>query len=449
MMTLYEDHRGFRYIGNWSMPVETNRPKSEDSRMLPTASGRGWVQRIFVNHDIFYLWLGQIISQSGDSIFQIGLLWVLLELTGSKAQTGLVAMAAYLPTLLFGLYSGALVDRFDRRRLMLFSSAARAMIVLIIPVLFALGGLNGLVLGLVTFALASFTAVFNPARDALVGQLVRSDERLLANSMIQTSWQYALFMGPAVAGIMLSLVGEVHLFSVDALTLLLSFFFIYKIKTPSNTFPQAEAKQFWSKFIASWADVGKGLSYARSDRRVWALLLITAVDNLFLMGPAIIGAPVFVREVLHAGAESYALVQVAYAIGMITSTFLLNHYGRRWRKSHMLLWGIIIDGLTFLPLVWTKTFAGLFIAMAIHAVAIPMIIVARPTIIQSIVPDEMQGRIFSMISVAVYGFTAISIAITGAVAEVIPINIVYGIIAVLAASTGAVGWLFKDFRELA
>jgi MFS family permease len=271
---------------------------------------------------------------------------------------------------------------------------------------------------------------------------------LLANSMIQTSWQYALFLGPAVAGILLSIVGEIHLFSLDALTLLLSFYCIHRIKTSSATLEQPEAKHFWKQFAASWSDVARGLNYARGDRRVWALLLITAVDNLFLMGPAIVGAPIFVREVLHLGAESYALTQVAYAIGMITSTSLLNRFGRHWRHSHLLLWGIIIDGLTFLPLVWVRSFAGLFITTTVHALGIPLIIVARPTIIQQIVPDEMQGRVFSMISVAVYGFTAISIAITGAVAEVIPINIIFGIIAVFAASTGAVGWLFKDFREL-
>jgi MFS family permease len=427
--------------------VEEYRLERSKSETPPTISDHGWFRRIFVNRSIFYLWLGQIVSQSGDSIFQIGLLWILLELTGSKAQTGLVAMSAYLPTLLFGLYSGALVDRFDRRRLMLASAAARTAIVLIIPVLYLLGGLNGLVLGLVTFALATFNAVFNPARDALVGQLVEPGRRLQANSLIQTSWQYALFIGPGVAGIMLSMVGEIQLFSLDALTLLLSFYFIYRIKTPSATFQREGAKQLWERFAASWTDVARGLEHARGDRRVWALLLITAVDNLLLMGPAIVGLPIFVREVLHQGAESYALTQVAYAIGMITSTLLLNRFGRRWRHSHLLLWGIIIDGLTFLPLVWVKSFAGLFITTTIHALGIPLIIVARPTIVQQIVPDEMQGRVFSMISVAVYGLTAISIAITGAVAEVVPINIVFGIIAVLAASTGAVGWLFKDFRE--
>ncbi len=413
----------------------------------PAAGPTRWFKRIFINKNIFYLWTGQIISQSGDSIFEIVLLWLLLDLTGSNAATGLVAMSAYLPTLLFGVFSGVLVDRFDRRRVMLFADAIRAVLVLIIPLLYVLDGLNAVVLGLLTFSVASFNTLFNPARDVLVGELIQPKERLTANAMIQTSWQYAFFIGPAAAGVLLSLVGQIHLFSLDALTFLLSFYFIYKIKTRPAASP-AGMEGIRKEFGKSWAEVSAGLRYAWSDRRIRTLLLITAVDNLFLMGPAIMGAPIFIREILHEGAESFAFVQVAYAIGMVAGTILISRYGKRFRANHIILWGIIFDGLTFVPLLWVETFQAMFITICIHAMGIPMIIATRPTIIQNIAPPEMQGRIFSMISVAVFGFTAISIALTGILSEVIPINIIYAIIGVIAAGVGAAGWLIRDFREM-
>ncbi len=411
-------------------------------------SAATWFNRIFVNKNIFYLWLGQIISQSGDSIFEIGLLWLLLELTGSNAMTGIIAMSAYLPTLLFGLFSGALVDRFDRRRLMMFSDAIRAVIILIIPLLYILDGLNGLVLGLLTFALASFNTLFNPARDALVGQMIDSHQQLAANAMIQTSWQYAMFIGPAIAGVLLSLVGEVHLISLDALTFLLSLYFIYKIKT-TKTGVSVRLKNLPKEFKASWQDMIVGLKFVKADRCIWVLLLITAVDNLFLMGPAIIGAPIFIREILKEGAGSYAFVQVAYAVGMIVGTILLRRFGGKFRNSQIIQWGIILDGLTFVPLFWVDNFWMMFLTISIHATAIPMIIVARPNIIFNIVPPEMQGRVFSLISVCVFGFTALSIAITGVVAEIVPMNVIYAYIGVIAASTGIIGWFVKEFREMA
>lgn len=407
-----------------------------------------WYIRVFVNRNIFNLWGGQIVSQTGDSIYEIALLWILLEMTGSNSETGLIAMSGYLPALLFGLFSGALVDRFDRRRLMLVADMARFLLVLMIPVLYFTGVLSGLLLGVFTFLIATFNTLFNPARDALVGQLATVQQRFTANAMIQTSWQYAAFFGPALAGILLALVGEIHLFTVDAFTFLLSFVFIWRITVRrGETSQAAQAASSRLLLAGGWRDVLEGLRYARQDRRILALLLITAANNLFLMGPAIVGAPIFVREILRGGAESYAFVQIAYAIGMIAATFALNRYGRRFRNSHLILWGMIVDGLTFIPLLWVDTFAGMFVTIAIHALALPMIIISRPTLIQGIVPEEMQGRIFGMISVSVFGFTAISIALTGLLAEIISINILYALMGTMAASIGIIGWFVKDFRE--
>ena len=412
-----------------------------------------WGKRIFVNRNVFNLWMGQVISQAGDSIYEMAMTWLLLELTGSNAVTGLIAMSAYLPMLLFGLYSGAIVDRFDRRRLMLISDILRAGIVLIIPLLYWLDGLSGLAIGLVTFVLASFNALFLPARDAIVGELAEPRKRIIANSMIQTAWTYALFLGPVIAGILLAIITffqsdgqpEIHLFTADAFTFLLSFYFIYKITLAPK--PEVKTDSPMS-FGQQGKDVWQGLLYAWKDKRIFALLLVTAADNIFLMGPALIGAPIFIREILHQELQSYAFIQVAYAIGMVAGTILLNRYRTYFKSGHILIAGIILDGLTFFPLLWVKTLAGMFITIVIHAMAIPMIIVIRPTVVQDIVPREMQGRIFSMVSIAVYGLTAISIGLTGVVTEFVPINQLYAIIAVLAAATGVIGWLIPEFRRL-
>ena len=392
--------------------------------------------------------MGQVISQAGDSIYEIGLLWLMLEISGSRAATGLVAMSGYLPTLLLGMFGGALADRFDRRRLMLIADVARGILVLFIPLLYYLNGLSGLLLGVFTFALATFNTVFNPARDAVIINLVPQEKLLQANSLIQTSWQFALLIGPALAGLLIPLMGIVHLFNADALTFFLSFYLISRIvlSRPAIKSVHPRAK-FNDVLLRSFSDVKEGLKYARRDRRVWVLLLITAIDNLFIMGPAIVGAPIFVRDILHQTADKYAFTQIAYALGMLAGTVVLNLVGKRFRHSRILLWGIILDGLSYFPLLYVKTFWGMFVTLAVHSLAIPMIIIPRPTLIQKIVPPEMQGRIFSMISVAVVGFTAISMGLTGIAAEVIPINQLYAVIAVLAAVSGAAGWLFRDFRQ--
>lgn len=396
-------------------------------------------KRIFVNKNIFYLWTGQIISQSGDSIYEIALLWLVLDLTGSNSLTGLVAMSAYLPILIFGLFFGALVDRYNKKRIMLLADIARALLVLLIPLLYYVDAINALLLGVLTFFIASFNALFNPARDALVGKLVGPKDRLMANTMIYTSWQYAMFIGPAVAGILLAVLGEVHLFTANAATFLLSFFFIYQIAFKRPVVLEKQTDSF--KLSGVFDEIKEGFQYMASKRILWVLLLITFIDNLFLMGPAMIGAPIFIKEILGEGIESFAYIQVAYGIGMILGTILLNKFGKKYSNRSIILWGIVLDGLTFFPLLWIDTFAGMFATIVIHAMAIPMIIIIRPSIIQKEVPEEIQGRIFSMINIAVWGCTALSVGLTGIVADFVPINIIYAVIAILAASTGLMGWL--------
>lgn len=406
----------------------------------PVPGYRRLLGRVFVNRDVFFLWSGQVVSQAGDSVFNIGLLWLLLELTGSNALTGLIAMSAYLPTLIFGLYGGVLADRFDRRRLMLASDLARALVVAAIPLLHYKGVLNPALLGLCTFALATFAVVFVPARDALVGQLAPPSRLLRAHSSIQTSWQYAMLLGPAVAGLLVAVFDQIHLFSVDALSYLVSFLLIARIRPGKHPAERRTGARVGGQ-------VWEGLRYAWGDRRIRVLLLVTAVDNLFLMGPAIVGIPIFVRQVLNQGVASYAFAQTAYALGMVAGTLLLNVWSRRTNYGRILLWGIFFDGMTFLPLWWIDTFWGLFVALAVHSAAIPLIVVSRPTLVQRLVPAHMQGRVFSMIAICVNGCTAVSVAVTGVVSEAVPINTVYAVIAVLAAASGGIGWLVRDFRE--
>ncbi|MGB0929829.1 MAG: MFS transporter, partial [Chitinophagales bacterium] len=221
-----------------------------------------WFNRLFINHNVFNLFTGQTISQSGDSIFEIALLWILLELTGSNAATGLIAMSGYLPSLLFGLFSGALVDRFDKRRIMLLADVARAILVACIPILYYVGGLNGLVLGLFTFAIASFNTLFNPARDALVGKIVPPNKQLQANSLIHTSWQYALFVGPAIAGFLLLFVNEIQLFLLDACTFLLSFYFIYRLNEHRGTEAQND-------LVSGIKTEHRGTEEQSNERKLW------------------------------------------------------------------------------------------------------------------------------------------------------------------------------------
>ena len=139
------------------------------------------------NRDLNCLFVGQLISQIGDAMFHIGMLWLVLELTGSKSAMGTIAMLGYLPVLLLGIPAGIMADRMDRRRLMMAADLVRAAVVAVLLGLCLTSTVQLWMLLAVVIVLASASTPFNPARDAMVPDLVEGDDLLRANSAIQVT----------------------------------------------------------------------------------------------------------------------------------------------------------------------------------------------------------------------------------------------------------------------
>ncbi len=395
------------------------------------------------------LWLGQLISQFGDSIFHIGLLWLALELTASKPLSSLIVASGYIPAILLSLFAGVVVDRVDRRRLMIVCAAVQAFVVALVPVCNHYQLLSGTVLALVAFSLATGAAFFNPARDALIPQLVRHERLNRANSLVQISAQLAFLAGPTAAGIMVARVGTIGLFTIDAVTFLVSLAALALMRTRRSTSPHLEAgpvplPQIPPAAGGTMTEVLAGLKTSWEDTRLRGLLFITAVDNLIIMGPAIFGVPVYVREVLGLGAREYALITAVFFAGMITASLVIGLRGRAWPKGKLIVTGMFLDGATFIPFFFIDDFAVACAAMFLHGLTVPLIIVPRATLIQQIVPDDRRGRVFALVNLAVVGFTALSMLLTGLLSTWLGINQIYLGIGILGAACGLLGTRFRS-----
>jgi MFS family permease len=394
---------------------------------------------------------GQLVSQFGDSIFHIGLVWLALDLTGSKSLSGLIVAAGFLPAILFSLAAGVVADRVDRRRLMIVCAAVQAVVVASVPLLNHYDLLSGPVLALVAFGLAAGAAFFNPARDALVPNLVAADRLTRANSFVQGSAQVAFLAGPLAAGILVGWVGTIHLFTIDAGTFIVGAVLLLLMRVPRTTSPRMEfgpvpPPQTPTVAGRTWQDITEGLRHAFADARLRGLLFVTAAENLIIMGPAILGTPVYVREVLgfgEGGVDEYSfLIGVLFA-GMITASLIIGLKGRSWPKGKLILSGIFLDGVTFIPFFFIRSFSWACIAMFIHGLTVPMIILPRTTLIQEIVPDDRRGRVFALVNMAVVGCTALSMVLCGLFSEWFGMDEIYLGAGILGAFCGIVGMLFR------
>jgi predicted MFS family arabinose efflux permease len=178
------------------------------------------------------------------------------------------------------------------------------------------------------------------------------------------------------------------------------------------------------------------------------LLALTGLDNLFIMGPAIVGNAVLVRETIHGDAAAYALVEATYGVGMILGSLALARFGTRIRQGRLLLWGIVFDGLTYIPLYFCRTLPPVLAVSLVHSFVIPVITVPRATLLQRIVPGTLLGRVFALVNVLVVGMTAVSSGLAGLLLERMSAPVLFGAIGVLAAATGALGFTSARLRRL-
>jgi len=399
------------------------------------------LKKVFKNKNIFLLWIGQFISHIGDSIYLIALPWLTLDLTGSKMSTAFVATSTYLPALIFGLFAGTIADRFSRKSVMMFSDLFRAITVIMIPI-FILNGNNSIfIISIIAFLISTFGTPFYPARDSLIPTLVDKNDLPQVNSIISISSQLSYLIGPIIAGSLVGIFGLPHLFTIDAITFLISFLFIYYIKVKAIIKINKKKNSYLD-------DIKSGISFLKSAKGIKVLIIMTSLNNLFIMGPAIIGIPVYVREVLKEEFSTLAILESAMALGMLFGAFIFIRFLKNKSIIKILFIGIIADGITYSFLFFTEFKWITVLILFIHGIGIPLIVISRINLIQKLIPDQYRGRIFAMVNMSVLGTTAISAMLTGFSLEFISSKTLFLIIGICAMGTMMIGYYSKDFRKL-
>jgi DHA3 family macrolide efflux protein-like MFS transporter len=389
--------------------------------------------------------IAQFLSQFGDAVFMIAFIWLLLDLTGSKSGTGLAALISYLPALLFGVVAGFLVDRWNRRGVLAGADAARATLLAAGGALYAAGLLTAPLLTAIAFLCATAAVLFNPARDSILPELVPEPRLAVANAWIQSSQQAAYFAGPLAAGVVMQRFGVGATFPAGVLLYGGSLAMILSMGRVGGAHRDGAAG---GPPIGALDDFRQGLAAIGRDATLLLLLAYTALDNLFIMGPALIGNAVIVRETLHGNGAMYALVEATYGLGWGLGSLLIARFATRVPYGILLLVGITLDGFTYVPLYWCRSLPYLLVVSLVHSMVIPMITVPRATLLQRVVPKERLGRVFALVNVVVVGMTALSSGLAGLALERVDAPTLFGVIGLVAGLIGLAGFASKRLRSL-
>ena len=387
------------------------------------------MRELFGIRDFRLLWTGQAISNFGDALTNLALLLTAQRLTGSTAAVATTAIAAALPTLLFGLVAGAYVDRWNRKRVMIVSDLFRSGFVLLF--LFVTTPDLMWLLYIVTFVQAALGTFFKPARMAYLPRIVGEDNLLAANSISQMTLIVLGLAGTAAAGVIAATADSLApAFLLDAGSFFASLLMISLIRTDAS--PKPLERQAQPKILT---EVRDGLSaVVRSP--VLRGVVIGAGVLMFGLGATNVLLIPFIVEILSVPETWFAAIEGSQVVSMVAASTLVAVLAKKMRATHIITVGLAAIGVGTMTIALAQAPWHLMIILFFVGWAVSPVQASVSTLVQSEVTDEMRGRTSSALSTVITGANIASMGVAGAVAAVIGVRTVFvlsGAVAILAA----------------
>ncbi len=355
------------------------------------------------------LWLGQIISTLGDSASIIVVPIAIYNYTHAvhnldKVSLSIWALASALPVILLGLFAGVFVDRWNRRRTMLVSDLARAVVSLI---LLGVHSAHDIWLFYIAAFLASaFSCFFLPARSALMASILPRQMLMRANAASTSSVQIVSFAGPILTALLLKLIHVRGIFLFNAVTFLLSALCIFLV-TRAEPVPMKKRL-----FAGVWQEMREGLTYIRRNQTLSAILIILTI--------VILGAGVyntlevaFAKDVWHVTDSQYAELMAAFGLGMIAAGLLVAGPLRDILPPRLIAAALALMAVGGFGFALAPTYLWGGAALFLLGLGNMLFNIPAITLFQNVAPNAMLGRIFATTALLQHTATFIAAGFAG------------------------------------
>jgi MFS family permease len=349
------------------------------------------------------LWSGQAVSSTGGMMTDLALPLLVLALTHSPAQAGLVATAYAVPYLVFALPAGALADRWNRKKVMILCDLGRAIVFAAIPIAIALGHLSLALIYVVAAAGGTLFVFFNVCEAAALPRVVPREQLHAATAQNQIIEPVSSLLGPPIAGLLFQ-IGRGIPFLVDSVSYGLSVISLSFIRTRF----QGERPVSRSALIA---DIRQGLAWLLGHKLIRFLAFLTGGNNLVFSGGFL--AAIVLAQHLHASAFAIGAIFSLGAVGGFLGALVSIPVQRR-----------LTFGQALVAVSWAAAAVFPLMAVAPNVIALgvvmgglfflnPVYNVVQFTYRAAIIPDELQGRVNSVFRLVAFGGQPIGTALAG------------------------------------
>ncbi|MCC7354624.1 MAG: MFS transporter [Anaerolineae bacterium] len=372
-------------------------------------------------------WFGQIVSYSGNWMQSLAQGWLVLRLTDSPFLLGLVGFISSVPVLILSLWGGVVADRHAKRNLLTITQTVSMILAFVLAFLTFSGHVQFGHVTVIAFLLGIVNAFDVPARHAFVAEVVGKEDLTNAIALNSTAFNIARVCGPAAAGILVAVVGEAWAFTFNGLSFLAVIASLLAMRLP----------RWASNGTAGspWQRLREGLSYVRHSPITLGLLAIVGTTSLFGVAYATL-MPVFARDVLRVGATGQGLLMSSVGAGALAGALTVATYGSGGRRGRLLTAGNLVLPIALIIFANSRWFPLSMAAIACAGAGLITQNVTANTLIQTLAPDDLRGRVMSVWTMVIMGLMPFGSFQAGLLAERFgaPAAVTVGALVCLAAA---------------
>lgn len=378
------------------------------------------------------LWGGQSFSLFGSHLVQFALVWYLTESTGSATVLAFATMMAMLPEVLISPFAGALVDRWNRRKVMMIADSVVALSTVALAVLFATGGIQVWHIYAAMLVRATGGAFHWPAMQASTTLMVPEQHYSRIAGLNQALRGAAAIAAPPLGALLLGVLPIQSVLAIDVITALVAIAPLLVIHVP-------QPEQTPGKDTSVLGDLLAGVRFVGSWPGMAMIIGIATLINLLIV-PAFSLLPLVVTNHFGGGALELASLQSAQGIGMVAGGILLGVWGGFRKRIFTAMLGLILmgAGLTAVGLTPANLLVAAIGALFFVGLMMPIVNGSLFAVVQKAVPPEMQGRVFTLIISGASAMSPIGLAIAGPIGDTLGVQAWFVIGGVVTALMGMV-----------
>lgn len=380
------------------------------ARLLSSARQRGAITFAALRHHNYRLWFfGQMFSLMGTWMQSVAQGWVVYELTGSKFFLGLITFSGSIPTIFLMIPAGALADRVSKRSILLVTQTAMMLQAIVLATLALTGMLQAWHVAILAFFLGLANSFDAPTRQSLTVEMVEDRADLMsAIAMNSMMFNVARIVGPAVGGILLALLGPAWCFYLNALSFLAVLVALLRMRFPSDK-PTLRAEPLGRQVLT-------GLRYIRGHVLVRTIIALVGFSSLFGFFYGVL-LPAFAADTLQVGEAGLGYLQAAIGVGAIGGSLTVAALGRSRYKGIVLTAGSIIFPIAAIVFAHARSFPLALAGLAVAGFGFVTQNASSNTLVQSIVPDELRGRVMGVYTLMFFGTSPLASLMAGSLAQ--------------------------------